>query len=61
MFDFQKWREWLETKGQALRAEGHEVRFAARPDTDPDPAMILEITDGKNYGGFECWGTGACD
>jgi hypothetical protein len=61
MFDFEKWREWLETKGLALKAEGDEVRFASDMDTDRKPGMILEISDGKNYGGFECWFTGECD
>jgi hypothetical protein len=61
MFDFQKWRRWMEAKEQALKADGYDTRFAAGPNSGPKPGMILEITDGKKYGGFESWDTGETD
>jgi hypothetical protein len=61
MFDFQRWRLWLKAKAAALEAEGLKVRFAARPDDGPKPAMILEVLGQQAYGGFENWITGETD
>jgi hypothetical protein len=61
MFDFQRWRLWLEAKAAALEAEGLEASFGAGPDDGPKPGMGLGIVGRQAMGIFENWITGETD
>ena len=61
MFDYPKWRTWLEARGVELRAEGLLGKFHAGPDGYPKPGMILELVGTHAMGGFENWITGETD
>jgi len=61
VFDFRRWREWLEPKAAELEAEGFEARFAAGPDDGPKPGMSLEIAGRRAMGDFANWITGEPD
>jgi hypothetical protein len=61
MFDFPKWRVWLEQKSHQLREQGLEVRFEVGPDDGPKPGMTMGFIGLNAMAGFENWNTGETD
>jgi hypothetical protein len=61
VFDFPRWRKWLEPKAAELKVEGLETRFAAGPDDGPKPGMTLGIAGRRAIGDFSNWITGETD
>ncbi|MBN9532384.1 MAG: hypothetical protein J0H10_03380 [Alphaproteobacteria bacterium] len=61
VFDFPRYKVFLEAKAEALRSDGMEVRFHCGPADSPKQGMILELVWEGMYGGFENWITGETD
>jgi hypothetical protein len=61
MFDFQKWRAWLEEKSRQLGEQGLEVKFKVGPDDGPKPGMGLGIVGLNAMADFENWISGETD
>ena len=61
MFDFPRWKAWLEAKAVELKNDGVMLHFSASPEASPNPGMGLGI-QGKNATGvFQNWHTGETD
>jgi hypothetical protein len=62
MFDFPKWKTWLEARAVELKDDGFKIEFGvAGPEVSPKPGMGLGIK-GKNATGlFQNWHTGETD
>ncbi len=61
MFDFLKWRTWLQERTNELRKEGFEADFRAGPDDSPKPGMAIGIFGLKAMADFQSWITGETD
>ena len=61
MFNFPRWRAFLEARSADLTKEGMQVRVAGGSQRRPKSGMILETVLNGMYGGFENWSTGETD
>ena len=59
-FDFQKWRSWLEQRGEGLLAEGYEVKYGFT-DAHSSPKANLGVSSAVTVGYFTSWSAGYCD
>jgi hypothetical protein len=61
MFDYPKWRAWLNVKSDELRTEDITVKFQSGPDDGPKPGMSLGLVGNCAMAVFENWITGETD
>jgi hypothetical protein len=60
MFNFERWRDWLEERGGQLKAEGFETQIAGH-DFPGKPKASLAVAGHKALGDFENWKSGETD
>jgi hypothetical protein len=59
MFDFPKWKNWLEARAVELKGDGFTIQFGAEGSSKPGMGLGIE---GKNaIGVFQNWHTGETD
>ena len=61
MFDFPRWKTWLEARAAELTADGLHIQFSAGPEGSAKPGMGLGLRGTRAVGLFENWRTGETD
>ena len=61
MFDYNKWRAWLQAKAAELEGSGVKTSFGYGPDEGKKPGMTFGMIGPKAMGDFATWVTGETD
>ncbi len=61
MFNYNKWRAWLQAKATELQDDGVTTSFRCGPDDIPKTGMGFGIVGRNSLGLFENWITGETD
>jgi hypothetical protein len=61
VFDYKKWKVWLEGKKSELQTLESTVSLRCGPDNGPKPGMTFGIIGPNAMGSFEVWITGETD
>jgi hypothetical protein len=60
MFDFLRWRGWLDDRAEELRSRGFETELRMS-DKSPKPGTALNLTRKRILASFAIWETGEAD
>ena len=61
MFDFLKWRAWLEQAATLPLGKEFKAEFTSGSNESPKPGMVFGVVGVNAMGSFECWITGETD
>lgn len=61
LFNYDKWRMWLQAKATELRSDTIDAKFGHGPDDGPKPGMTLGVAGRSAMGEFAIWVTGEMD
>jgi len=61
MFDFNRWKAWIDEKAFRMRAEGITISTRQGPTDSPKPGASFGIVTRHAMGSLEYWTTGEAD
>ena len=61
MFDYEKWKDWLERKKSEFQTQEISASFRYGPDDGPKPGMAFGLVGPNAMGSLDVWFTGETD